>query len=85
MDIRTDTKNDLSYRSDSFLEDILQDEPGYSVHRTRLLRWTVIMGIIFITIVIRFQQILQLDESLLAMTGISSGAYVGLKPWRIKR
>ena len=61
------------------LEDILKDELGYSVHRAQMFMWTVILGVIFVTSVIRFQQIPQLDESLLALMGISSGAYVGLK------
>ncbi|MFZ4522177.1 MAG: hypothetical protein ACOYNC_10745 [Bacteroidales bacterium] len=79
VDIRRKTKSDLVARSTSFLEDILQDELGYSVHRAQMFMWTVIMGIVFVTSVIRFQQIPQLDESLLALMGISSGAYVGLK------
>jgi hypothetical protein len=85
VDIRSDTKQDLGHRSVSFMEDILQDELGYSVHRAQMFMWTVIMGIIFITNVIRFQQIPQLDESLLALMGISSGAYVGLKTMENKK
>ena len=79
MDIRRKTKKSIIQTSDSFLEDILKDELGYSVHRAQMFMWTVILGVIFVTSVIRFQQIPQLDESLLALMGISSGAYVGLK------
>jgi hypothetical protein len=50
-----------------------------------MFMWTVIMGIIFVTSVIRLQQIPQLDESLLALMGISSGAYVGLKTMENKK
>jgi hypothetical protein len=79
VDVRTKTKGDQNARSVSFMEDILQDELGYSVHRAQMFMWTAIMGIIFVANVIRLQQIPQLDESLLALMGISSGAYVGLK------
>ncbi|MCX6304989.1 MAG: hypothetical protein NT040_08475 [Bacteroidetes bacterium] len=85
VDIRTKTKGDLLQQSDSFLEDILQDELGYSVHRAQMFMWTVIMGIIFVVSVIRLQQIPQLDESLLGLMGISSGAYVGLKTMENKK
>ncbi len=85
VDIRNKTKKDLMLSSDSFLEDILKDELGYSVHRAQMFMWTVILGVIFVTSVIRFQQIPQLDESLLALMGISSGAYVGLKTMENKK
>ncbi|MCX6266215.1 MAG: hypothetical protein NTW16_02505 [Bacteroidetes bacterium] len=87
VDIREKNKNGLVIPaiSDSFLEDILQDELGYSVHRAQMFMWTVILGIIFVTSVIRFQQIPQLDESLLSLMGISSGAYVGLKTMENKK
>ncbi len=84
VDIRAGSNNQLA-RSISFLEDILQDEIGYSVHRAQMFMWTVIMVIIFVTNVIRFQQIPQLDESLLALMGISSGTYVGLKTMENKK
>ena len=86
MDIREKSKNNLPPAiSSSFLEDILQDDLGYSVHRAQMFMWTVIMGVIFVTSVIRFQQIPQLDESLLSLMGISSGAYVGLKSMENKK
>jgi hypothetical protein len=79
LDVREKGNSKATYTSQGFLKDILRDELGYSVHRTQMFMWTVIMGIIFVTSVIRFQQIPQLDESLLGLMGISSGAYVGLK------
>ncbi len=85
VDLRAKTQGYVSKLSDSFLEDILQDELGYSVHRAQMFMWTVIMGIIFVTSVIRLQQIPQLDESLLGLMGISSGAYVGLKTMENKK
>ena len=85
VDIRTKTPGDVLQRSKSFLEDILQDELGYSVHRAQMFMWTIILGFVFVSSVIRFQQIPQLDESLLALMGISSGAYVGLKTMENKK
>jgi hypothetical protein len=79
LDVREKGNSKATFTSNGFLKDILQDELGYSVHRTQMFMWTVIMGIIFVSSVIRFQQIPQLDESLLGLMGISSGAYVGLK------
>ena len=85
VDLRAKTQGYVSKLSESFIEDILQDEQGYSVHRAQMFMWTVIMGIIFVTSVIRLQQIPQLDESLLGLMGISSGAYVGLKTMENKK
>ncbi len=65
--------------SGSFFEDILSDDLGYSVHRCQMFLWTVILGIIFIKSVVSQQMIPQIDESLLGLMGISSGAYIGLK------
>ena len=85
MDVRSKTDKSSLISSGSFLQDILKDDLGYSVHRAQMFMWTVILGIVFVTGVIRFQQIPQLDESLLALMGISSGAYVGLKTMETKK
>lgn len=79
VDIRAKTDAGTHVLSVSFMQDILKDDLGYSVHRAQMFMWTVILGIVFLSNVIRLQQIPQLDESLLALMGISSGAYVGLK------
>jgi hypothetical protein len=84
VDIRAKTEKS-ALTSHGFLADILEDELGYSVHRAQMFMWTVILGVVFITSVIRFQQIPQLDESLLGLMGISSGAYVGLKTMENKK
>jgi hypothetical protein len=85
VDVRAKLSVQTMPRSVSFIQDILKDELGYSVHRAQMFLWTVIMGIIFVASVIRFQQIPQLDESLLGLMGISSGAYVGLKTMENKK
>lgn len=79
IDIRERVATEPILLSKGFFEDILSDELGYSVHRCQMFLWTVILGVIFVTNVITNQQMPQLDESLLALMGISSGAYVGLK------
>lgn len=79
IDIREGMTGDPNLPSRGFFEDILSDELGYSVHRCQMFLWTAILGVIFITNVITKQEMPQLDESLLALMGISSGAYVGLK------
>ncbi len=79
IDIRSGIAGVPNLQSHGFLRDILSDEHGYSVHRCQMFLWTIILGIIFVTSVIAKQQIPQLDESLLGLMGISSGAYVGLK------
>lgn len=85
VDVRAKLSVQTMPRSVSFIQDILKDELGYSVHRAQMFLWTVIMGIIFVASVIRFQEIPQLDESLLGLMGISSGAYVGLKTMENKK
>ncbi len=84
VDIRAKTEKS-ALTSHGFLADVLEDELGYSVHRAQMFMWTVILGIVFITSVIKLQQIPQLDESLLGLMGISSGAYVGLKTMENKK
>jgi hypothetical protein len=84
VDIRVDTKAHLQ-PSTNFLEDILQDDLGYSVHRAQMFLWTIIMGIVFVTSVIRAQLIPQIDETLLGLMGISSTAFVGLKTMENKK
>ncbi len=79
IDIRERVTSEPILESQGFFKDILSDELGYSVHRCQMFLWTVILGVIFVTNVITNQQMPQLDESLLALMGISSGAYVGLK------
>jgi hypothetical protein len=78
IDIQRGTAR-LPDKSEGFLKDILSDYLGYSVHRTQMFLWTVILGFIFIVDVILKQKMPQFDSSLLELTGISSGAYIGLK------
>ncbi len=65
--------------SENFLVDILSDDKGISVHRFQMVLWTVVLGIIFVRQVVLNLELPQLDDNLLALMGISNGAYVGLK------
>lgn len=85
IDQRRNINTEYRSKSQGFFKDILSDDLGYSIHRCQMFLWTVIMVVIFISIVISKQQIPQIDESLLALMGISSGAYVGLKPFEVSK
>jgi hypothetical protein len=85
VDIRGEGRNAVTAHSDNFMSDILQDEQGYSVHRAQMFMWTIIMGIVFVTSVIRLQQFPEISDSLLGLMGISSGTYVGLKTMENKK
>ncbi|MCX6249447.1 MAG: hypothetical protein NTX61_01725 [Bacteroidetes bacterium] len=65
--------------SQGFFKDLLSDEVGYSVHRSQFVLWTIIMGIYFIEQVVTRMKMPDFPETLLALMGISSAGYVGLK------
>ena len=65
--------------SKNFFIDILSDEDGISIHRFQMVVWTVFIGIYFIYSVFNGLDIPQISKELLALMGISSGTYLGLK------
>ena len=66
--------------SQGFITDILSDANGISIHRFQNVVWTVIAIAEFISkIPAAGCSFPELDHTLLALTGISSGAYVALK------
>jgi len=65
--------------SHGFLVDILSDKNGVSFHRFQMLGWTIVLGIYFVVKVCSDFKMPDLDKSLLALMGISSGTYVGFK------
>jgi hypothetical protein len=69
----------LPSKSDGFLFDILSDSEGVNIHRFQMIVWTLIMGFVFVKNVLVNLDMPQFDENLLAVMGISSGTYVGLK------
>ena len=72
------TKAVLS-ESKGFFIDILSDDDGVSIHRFQMVVWTVFIGIYFIYSVFNSLDIPQISKELLALMGISSGTYLGLK------
>jgi hypothetical protein len=62
-----------------FLTDILSDADGISIHRFQLLAWTLVLTVIFAREVWEHLGMPDFDGNLLALQGISSATYVGLK------
>lgn len=73
-----DKKSDV-YKTKNFFSDILSDDSGISIHRFQMVVWTLVLGAMFLRSVIINLAMPQFDETLLALMGISSGAYLGLK------
>jgi hypothetical protein len=69
----------LRNESESFLQDILSDVNGVSFHRFQMLAWTVVLGIVFVGQVYQALAMPEFGETLLSLTGISAGTYLGLK------
>lgn len=68
---------DLAPVTEGFLSDILTDADGISLHRLQMAIWTLVLVIIFIKEVYCNLAMPEFGETLLALMGISSGAYVG--------
>jgi hypothetical protein len=62
-----------------FLDDILTDKNGIALQRLQVLIWTLVLGAISIWSIYRNLSLPAFDETLLTMSGISSGLYVGFK------
>ncbi len=65
--------------TEGFLFDVLTDANGISLHRFQMFVWTIILGIIFCTKVCTDLAMPDFSNTLLALMGISSGAYLGFK------
>lgn len=65
--------------SEGFLIDIISDVQGVSIHRFQMAVWSVVLGAIFVQHALAQCAIYPFDNTLLALLGISNGAYVGLK------
>lgn len=65
--------------SAGFMLDILSDSEGVSIHRFQTVVWSIVLGAIFVEHALAQHEILQFDNTLLALLGISNGAYVALK------
>jgi hypothetical protein len=65
--------------SAGFLQDILSDGNGVSIHRFQMFAWTVILGGIFCASVYADLSMPEFNATLLGLMGISSGTYLGFK------
>jgi hypothetical protein len=77
-------KNDLQEKinprsSQGFIADILSDDYGISFHRFQMVGITLVLIIIFVVSVVRSLTMMDFDSELLALMGISSGTFIGLK------
>lgn len=65
--------------SKHFLVDVLSDDNGISFHRFQMFVWTIILGILFVAGVWHNLDMPDFDSTLLGLTGISAGTYLGFK------
>lgn len=65
--------------SQNFFVDILNDADGITLHRFQIFIWTIVLGIIFIASIYNNLAMPQFSGTLLALMGISGGAYIGFK------
>jgi hypothetical protein len=65
--------------SQGILHDILRDETGVSFHRFQMAVWTVVLGFVFVVAVYNTLAMPDFSATLLGLTGISAGTYVGFK------
>lgn len=65
--------------SRGFLQDVLSDSKGISIHRFQLFVWTLVLGVIFCASVYKGLAMPQFSTTLLGLMGLSSGTYLGSK------
>jgi len=72
-------QNQSSLTKGHFLEDLLTDADGVTLHRFQMLAMTVILGVMFIVQVATTLTMPEFDGSLLVLMGIAGGTYIGFK------
>jgi hypothetical protein len=65
--------------SKGFLNDVMSDPNGVSLHRFQMFVWTLVLGVIFIGSVYKNLEMPEFSATLLGLMGISSGTYLGFK------
>lgn len=63
--------------SKGFFRDLVSDANGYRFHRFQICAWTMLLGLIFAVTVYDDLKMPQFSSTLLALTGISAGTYLG--------
>ncbi|MEA2239880.1 MAG: hypothetical protein QOC81_4604 [Thermoanaerobaculia bacterium] len=66
-------------KSLGFLNDVMSDPNGVSLHRFQMFVWTLVLGVIFVGSVYKNLEMPQFSATLLGLMGISSGTYLGFK------
>lgn len=74
-----DIKGLKTLRSGGFLNDILNDVNGVSLHRFQIVVWTLVFGVIFCEKTYHNLAMPAFSATQLALIGISSGTYLGFK------
>lgn len=72
-------KTNISYYSRGFFRDLVSDNTGVSLHRFQIAVWTLVLGFDFCYSVWSNLRMPEINNSLLALMGISSGTYIGFK------
>jgi hypothetical protein len=62
-----------------FVNDVISDKTGVSIHRLQMFAWTLVLGVIFIASVYNDLSMPEFSATLLGLMGISSGTYLGVK------
>ena len=63
--------------SKGFFSDLLSDASGYRFHRFQICAWTLLLGLIFATTVYDDLRMPDFSNTLLLLTGMSAGTYLG--------
>jgi hypothetical protein len=71
--------NALALPSKGFINDLLTDDSGYSLHRVQMAGWTLVLLIVFAHGVYLTLSMPEFDSTLLGLMGISAGTYLGFK------
>lgn len=66
-------------KSRGFLNDVMSDPTGVSLHRFQMFVWTLVLGVIFIGSVYKNLEMPEFSATLLGLMGVSSGTYLGFK------
>jgi hypothetical protein len=66
-------------KSRGFINDVISDPNGVSLHRFQMFVWTLVLGVIFIGSVYKNLEMPEFSATLLGLMGISSGTYLGFK------
>ncbi|MGH9422333.1 MAG: hypothetical protein ACRD3J_20310 [Thermoanaerobaculia bacterium] len=66
-------------KSRGFLNDVMSDPTGVSLHRFQMFVWTLVLGVIFCGSVYNNLEMPEFSATLLGLMGVSSGTYLGFK------